>query len=200
MELIHLKAENYVVSQWSGGTTTQIAIEPAGAVYSDRNFLWRVSSASVDLPESDFTILPDYYRWISTISGEMALSHEGAEKLILTPYDIHRFDGGIHTHSWGQCTDFNLMLRKEKSLGSVRFLHAAKGSTRAVFFEGTENKQYPNADLLLFCGKGAATVVLEKQHIQLSEFESVLIKSAVNQQLLLTAQMNSSFMIAEIQY
>ena len=47
--LIHLTKDDYVVSQWSGGTTTQLAIAPSGAQYGDRAFLWRLSSATVDL-------------------------------------------------------------------------------------------------------------------------------------------------------
>ena len=45
MALIHVTPDQYIVSQWSGGTTTQVAIAPEGAVYADRDFLWRISSA-----------------------------------------------------------------------------------------------------------------------------------------------------------
>ena len=53
--MLRLTQKDYVVSQWSGGTTTQIAIAPQGAQYGDRTFLWRLSSATVDLDASDFT-------------------------------------------------------------------------------------------------------------------------------------------------
>ena len=36
--------EQYVTTRWSGGTTTQLAIAPEGAVYADRDFLWRTRS------------------------------------------------------------------------------------------------------------------------------------------------------------
>ena len=85
MALFHMTPDNYIVSKWSGGTTTQVAIAPEGAVYADRDFLWRISSASVDLDESDFTALPDYHRWISTLEGRMTLSHQGGEKIVLAP-------------------------------------------------------------------------------------------------------------------
>ena len=45
-----------------------------GAVYADRDFLWRLSSATVELDESDFTPLPAYDRVISTLRGDMVLS------------------------------------------------------------------------------------------------------------------------------
>ena len=52
------------VSRWSGGTTTQLAIWPEGAVYAERNFVWRVSSARVETQESEFTSLPGVARTI----------------------------------------------------------------------------------------------------------------------------------------
>ena len=58
----HLSQKDYKISDWSGGKTIQVAIGPADAVYADKDFLWRISSATVDLPESDYTSLPDYMR------------------------------------------------------------------------------------------------------------------------------------------
>ena len=86
MNLIHLKSDNYVVSTWSGGTTTQIGIAPQGAIYADRNFMWRVSSATVDLEVSDFTALPDYDRLIATLEGEIDVTHNGGETIEITYY------------------------------------------------------------------------------------------------------------------
>ena len=89
-----LTADDYNVSTWSGGTTTQLAIFPPEAVYADRDFLWRVSSATVDLEESDFTALPDYDRLIATLRGEIVLTHNGGAPLTLRPYEVHAFSGG----------------------------------------------------------------------------------------------------------
>ena len=59
-----LTPDDYRTTRWSGGTTTELAISPRDAVYADRNFLWRVSSALVEDETSDFTPLPDYNRLI----------------------------------------------------------------------------------------------------------------------------------------
>lgn len=85
MTLTHLTPADYVTTQWSGGATTQLAIAPKGAVYADRDFLWRLSSATVELDESDFTPLPAYDRVISTLRGYMVLAHNGGERLTLRP-------------------------------------------------------------------------------------------------------------------
>ena len=49
MEWKLLTREDYATTNWSGGTTTQLSIAPEGAVYADRDFLWRRSSATVEL-------------------------------------------------------------------------------------------------------------------------------------------------------
>ena len=199
MALFHMTPDNYIVSQWSGGTTTQVAIAPEGAVYADRDFLWRISSASVDLDESDFTALPDYHRWISTLKGGMTLSHEGGEKIVLAPYECHQFDGGVDTHSWGRCTDFNLMLRKGKCQGVVRSLMLKAGEQAVVSFESAPSEQFPNADLMVFCGEGKATAMLGDETVELGDLHAALVKQAVGASVTVTAQEDSCFMIAEVQ-
>ena len=199
MALFHMTPDNYIVSQWSGGTTTQVAIAPEGAVYADRDFLWRISSASVDLDESDFTALPDYHRWISTLKGGMTLSHEGGEKIVLAPYECHQFDGGVDTHSWGRCTDFNLMLRKGKCQGAVRSAKLAAGEHMTVRFESAPSQQFPNAELMIFCGEGKATVKLGEQSVELSGLHAALVTDAVGSCAVVTAQEDACFMIAEVQ-
>ena len=199
MALFHMTPDNYIVSKWSGGTTTQVAIAPEGAVYADRDFLWRISSASVDLDESDFTALPDYHRWISTLEGGMTLSHEGGEKIVLAPYQVHQFDGGVDTHSWGRCTDFNLMLRKGKCLGVVRSAKIAAGESQTITFESAPSEQFPNADLMIFCGEGKATVKLGEEFVELAGLHAALVKDAVGVSVTVTAQEDASFMIAEVQ-
>lgn len=119
MKITKIDACSQNVSRWSGGTTTQLAIEPTSAVYADRDFIWRVSSAVVELPESDFTPLPDYDRILMILDGELALSHDGGEEYTLRALEQTSFDGASHTFSRGQVTDFNLMMRKGRCTGRV---------------------------------------------------------------------------------
>ena len=56
--MLKLTSPDFVTTTWSGGKTTQLAIAPDGASYAERAFLWRISSATVELEASDFTPLP----------------------------------------------------------------------------------------------------------------------------------------------
>ena len=112
-----LTKADYVTTSWSGGTTTQLAIAPEGAVYADRDFLWRLSSATVELDHSDFTPLPDYNRFLAVLDGEIKLKIDAAEPFQLAPGRVVEFDGGVPVESWGRCVDFNLMVRKGTGRG-----------------------------------------------------------------------------------
>ena len=107
-----IKPEEYETGVWSGGTTTQLAIYPPGASYADRNFIFRLSSATVETEQSEFTHLPDYDRWLMIFEGSARLVHSSEREVTINPYEYDAFDGGISTVSFGRVTDYNLMLRK----------------------------------------------------------------------------------------
>lgn len=109
------------VSKWSGGTTTEIFIYPQHAVYGERNFIFRVSTALVELESSDFTLLPDYDRVIASLQGEMRLSN-GNDSVVIDPLtNVYSFDGADNTHCEGKAQDLNLMLRKGCTIGQMFF-------------------------------------------------------------------------------
>lgn len=107
-----IKPEDFVTGVWSGGTTTQIAIYPEDASYDRRNFVFRLSSATVDTDRSEFTHLPDYDRWLMILEGSARLVYGNDREISLRPYECDAFDGGENTVSYGQVTDYNLMLQK----------------------------------------------------------------------------------------
>ena len=143
-----LTKAGYVTTSWSGGTTTQLAIAPEGAVYANRNFLWRLSSATVELDHSDFTPLPDYNRFLAVLEGEIKLKIDAQEPFPLAPGRVVAFDGGVPVESWGQCVDFNLMVRKGKGQGAVSVLSSPC----------EENWSPGSGDLAVYCASGSVSL------------------------------------------
>lgn len=105
-----LKKEDYKTSNWSGGRTTELLIFPSEASYSERNFKWRLSSATVEAEKSTFTGLPGISRIILVLKGELLLEHEGHHKVLLKGFQQDCFKGDWVTNSYGKVTDFNLMM------------------------------------------------------------------------------------------
>ncbi len=156
MKMVKIDACHQNFSRWSGGTTTQLAIFPPQAVYAQRNFLWRISSAVVELPESDFTPLPDYDRILMILDGELTLSHDGGEEYTLRALEQTSFDGASRTVSRGQVTDFNLMMRKDRCTGRVEAKKLGENAVWSVPLSGGFDKH------LLYCVEGEAQIAAFK--------------------------------------
>lgn len=168
----HLSEDDYKVSTWSGGKTTELAIAPEGAVYADRDFLWRMSSATVELDESEFTELPDYDRLITPLDGVMTLTHNGGEPVELNPGDVDGFDGAWHTHSVGRCTDFNLMLRKGQCDGQITVLMPNTVDPAPQHFVPDPQ----SGTLMLYCAAGSAAIRFPESIEQLIGKEALLLE------------------------
>ncbi len=194
MSMIHLTPADYVVSTWSGGTTTQVSIAPEGAVYANRDFLWRISSATVDLEKSDFTALPDYNRYIATLDGEIDVIHNQGEPIHLAPYKVHAFDGGAETCSEGRCRDFNLMLRKGACDGLLESVRV-EGTVDASLCEKAENAQ--EASLVIYLCEGSAKIEACGETAELQKGESVLLRDAKGAKVSVVSE-NAVIMKAQI--
>jgi environmental stress-induced protein Ves len=167
-----ISKQEYIMSTWSGGNTTQIGINPELAEYKDRDFLWRISSATVDLEESTFTALPDYNRVIMTLKGDMELIHNGGEVIALEPFEPHEFDGADHTLSRGRVVDFNLMMRKNHCRGFVHAFRLHNGQRKAIFWENAESK---NTALFYAFGTEAA-MLIDGEEYKLDEGDSLVLE------------------------
>lgn len=112
MRICHLTTADFRTSTWSGGTTTELFLYPETGSYAARDFLFRISSATVELEESDFTVLPGVERYITPLEGCFTLIHPSTFPVELPPLATpYRFRGDIPTHCVGKATDFNLMLK-----------------------------------------------------------------------------------------
>ncbi len=146
MEITEISRTDAISSTWAGGTTTEFFIYPPGSSYKERNFQIRISSATVDVEESEFTMLPDYDRIITPLTDYLHLSfQETADTYDLKPLESAFFDGAYHTHSKGRATDFNVMFRKgmkatyavlstssQLNRGVHRFIYVPAMSTQAA--------------------------------------------------------------------
>jgi environmental stress-induced protein Ves len=164
--------ESYLSSVWSGGSTTQLMIYPAGSSLQQANFLFRISTATVEQEETVFSIFPDVRRIILPLKGSMTLHHEDGSSLHLKTFEIHAFDGGKTTKCQGKVTDFNLMMRGNTQ-GTVQIIQLKSGG----------KMKFSNCILYCFEGELKADNAIISQHqtmeTGLQEFELQAITNAV---------------------
>ncbi len=150
MKVSVTKREDQKTTSWSGGLTTELWLWPETGSYAERNFVARISSATVEIEQSTFTTLLGVNRQIMTLSGDLKLTHENQKPILLKPYEVHAFSGETPTTSEGLVTDFNLMMKSgaEGFLDSV-FLEAGQGGKR-LDLSARENENFH----LFYCALG----------------------------------------------
>jgi uncharacterized protein len=139
--VILVPKSEYHTTQWSGGSTTELLIFPSTASYKEKNFKWRVSSATIDVDESNFTYLPNISRHLIIIDGKIILNHQDKYKKVLEPYDQDYFMGDWTTKSFGKATDFNLMLAKGYT-GNLQVLTLKKDSQVNIVQDGNSTEVF----------------------------------------------------------
>ncbi len=125
-----IKKSDCKTSDWRGGKTTELAIFPPTKKYIDRDFVWRLSSATIDLEESDFTKLAGYDRVIMPLEGEVVLTFNDEKTVKLRELEQTAFSGEWMTKSFGRITDFNLMTRRGAARGALDVIEPASEAAR----------------------------------------------------------------------
>ena len=105
-----LKSSDFQVSDWSGGKTKQLYLSPPTGHYSKRDFDYRLSTATVELAESQFSDLSGFHRILMSLDHTLHLHNASRqEETVLAPFTPYFFEGSDSITSRGTCTDFNLI-------------------------------------------------------------------------------------------
>ncbi len=192
MPLTHISAQDFKTTTWSGGTTTELFIYPATANYQKRDFDFRISTAKVEVEQSDFTSLPGYSRKLMVLEGAVTLNHEGHHSKKLYKFEVDEFEGDWKTTSKGRCVDFNLMTKAGIN-GSI---------SGQVLIEGnTLKKELDIKDqwFFLYLLTGKLELSLNANTVIVNKGDCVMIENESNVRLVLSVQSNCELVIAEIE-
>jgi len=167
MKISHIKSSELITNKWAGGTTTQLAIFPENASYKDRDFLFRISTATVESEESVFTKLQGIQRKLMILDGEIKIEHEGHYSKIIKKFEQDEFSGDWDTKSYGKATDFNLMAR-EKATGEI------EAYTVSDFIKLKVNEDFDYLGIYLYTGKAGIKISNQDYLLNSSDFCSIL--------------------------
>ncbi len=177
MDIEIFSPADYLTTPWSGGTTTQLFIHPPGTGYPERNFGFRLSTATVKAETSVFTPLPSFSRKLLILEGAITIAHAGRYTRQLKVLDTDAFEGEWETTSQGTCTDFNLMTSS-----------AFDGQLSAVRLE--ENKPHfykAEAGWIFFYALGGnLSLDLKNESILLRKHQLLCIQGADNENIVVS--------------
>ena len=179
-----IRKSELAVSNWAGGSTTQLFLYPSGASYAARDFEVRLSSATVEQTPSTFTNLPGYHRILMPLSAPLKLAFENHGEADLSPFESVEFDGEWNTVSHGVCTDIGIMLAAGWH-GSLKAVSSGEYEC-AVGFTGV----YTLAD-----GVKASTA---GEEYTLSQGDFLLLESDAAGKLEITAQRENAAILFQV--
>jgi environmental stress-induced protein Ves len=172
MQLIPIHHQK--VSNWSGGTTTELYIYPLYADVKNQDFEFRISTAKVLTENSVFTFFPGFHRRLAILEGKLKMQFDDAEPVVLGEYEQVYFQGDWSTSAEGIVTDFNVIYSDEWE-AEVEIL--AVDEDMEIDF--IADKQF------IYCFKGAIivneTLVNEGEFVELERLEKLKVFEAKTQ-------------------
>ncbi len=191
MNIQIITAEEFNTINWTGGTSTQLYIYPAKSNYQQRDFDFRLSTATVEVEESDFTSLPEVSRKIMILDGAIEIIHENHYSKKLGKFDTDSFEGDWKTSSIGKCTDFNLMTRGNAK-GEISALAIEKNKATTISIDGKVDY------LILYVFSGEISLTINQETHQLQQGNLLVITQFDNANLQLTGSKDSEVILSEI--
>lgn len=166
---------DYKERPWAGGKTRELFIYPPEASYDERNFIFRLSSATIEKEETQFTLLPDYDRSLMVLEGEVILSFEGKRVCRLSQWEQDNFDGKETTRSFGKIKDYNLIVLKG-SLGSLEAIPLKKERQPICIPSEFRCSPFQGLTLGLYCAEGYLLLATGDDIIRVNQDEQLILE------------------------
>jgi environmental stress-induced protein Ves len=112
MNISLLSKKDNKPSIWSGGLTYEYIIYPKTANYTDRDFIFRISSATIEQAPSEFTKFKGYHRYLVMLNNGLDIEVNKRKK-IYEKYEIMEFKSDDEVTSYTKGTDFNWMVSEK---------------------------------------------------------------------------------------
>ncbi len=118
-------------SIWSGGLTYEYMIYPETANYADRDFVFRISSATIEQEPSVFTKFKGYHRYLVMLDNSLNIEINAAKK-VYEKYEIMEFNSDDDVISYTKGIDFNWMVSEKISHHKLKITNSSEDCNARV--------------------------------------------------------------------
>lgn len=148
-------------SIWSGGLTYEYMIYPKTARYTDRDFTFRISSATIEEVPSEFTKFKGYYRYLVMLDNCLHIE-VNKEKKIYEKYEIMEFNSNDEVTSYTKGIDFNWMVSEKVSHQKLKI---------------TNGNQHCNAQILFLFSLRTTVIKINEKLYDLNPYDLLVIEN-----------------------
>ena len=161
MHIHLLPKENCKAAVWSGGLTYEYMIYPKTANYADRDFAFRISSATIEQEPSVFTQFKGYHRYLVMLDNGLDIEIN-QEKKVYKQFEIMEFNSNDAVTSFTKGIDFNWMVSEKISQHQLKI---------------TAANQNCNAQIVLFFSLDTTVVQINEKPYDLKPYDLLIIEN-----------------------
>lgn len=169
MNIHLLSKENSTSSVWSGGLTYEYMIYPKTARYADRDFVFRISSATIEEVPSAFTKFKGYYRYLVMLDNCLNIEIN-KEKRTYEKYEIMEFNSDDNVTSYTKGIDFNWMV-SEKTHHHKLII--------------TKSEQHYNAQIIILFSLETTVIKINEKPFDLKPYDLLVIENQKKENVVL---------------
>lgn len=156
-------------SIWSGGLTYEYIIYPKTAQYTDRDFLFRISSATIEQVPSEFTQFKGYYRYLVMLDNSLDIEIN-KEKKSYEKSEIMEFKSDDEVTSYTKGNDFNWMV-------SEKISHHKLIITNSI--------QNCNAEIVVLYSLDTTVITINEKSYDLNPYDLLVIENPERENIIL---------------
>ncbi|TDO72731.1 environmental stress-induced protein Ves [Flavobacterium chryseum] len=144
-------------------------IYPRTASYPDRNFVFRISSATIEEIPSEFTKFKGYFRYLVMPDNSLHIE-VNKEKKIYKKYEIMEFNSDDEVTSYTKGIDFNWMV-------SEKIRHHKLKITKS-------NENY-NAEIIIIFSLDTTVIKINEKPYDLKPYDLLVIENLKKENIML---------------
>ena len=169
MKIRFFSKKNVTASIWSGGLTYEYIIFPETANYADRDFVFRISSATIEEVPSEFTKFQGYYRYLIMLDNSLHVEVNKEQK-IYEKYQIMEFNSDDDVTSYTKGIDFNWMISEKISHHNLRI---------------TNSNQNCNAQIIILFSLDTTGIKINEKQYYLEPYDLLVIENSKKENIML---------------
>jgi len=156
-------------SIWSGGLTYEYLIYPETARYGNRDFVFRISSATIEKAPSEFTKFKGYHRYLVMLDNGLDIE-VNKKKKVYEKYEIMEFNSDDEVTSYTKGIDFNWMVSEK---------------IRHHKLQIAQTNQNCNAQIILFFSLHTTVIKINEKPYHLEPYDLLVIENPKKENIML---------------
>lgn len=169
MNIHLLPKKDSTASIWSGGLTYEYMIYPKTASYADRDFAFRISSATIEKEPSEFTRFEGYHRYLVMLDKSLHIEINN-KKRTYEKYEIMEFNSNDEVTSYTKGIDFNWMVSEKISHHELKIANS---------------NQNCNAEIIILFSLHTTDIQINEKAYHLKPYDLLVIENPEKENIML---------------